>query len=88
MLEFVITDLRHIFCGDRPTRHSPDLHGFDRKEERRDPAANCSSCRHSRWPVILIVFAFAGDTVFRFLGISLPAFRIAGGLLLLLLSMT
>ena len=27
---------------------------------------------------ILIVFAFAGDTVFRFLGISLPAFRIAG----------
>lgn len=36
--------------------------------------------------LILIVFTFAGDTVFRFLGISLPAFRIAGGLLLLLLS--
>jgi multiple antibiotic resistance protein len=36
--------------------------------------------------VILIGFALAGDLLFRFLGISLPAFRIAGGLLLLLLS--
>jgi multiple antibiotic resistance protein len=34
----------------------------------------------------LVVFALAGDALFRFLGISLPAFRIAGGLLLLLLS--
>lgn len=36
--------------------------------------------------VTLVVFALAGDMLFRFLGISLPAFRIAGGLLLLLLS--
>ncbi|MEW5704354.1 MAG: MarC family protein [Pseudomonadota bacterium] len=36
--------------------------------------------------VALLVFALAGDAVFRFLGISLPAFRVAGGLLLLLLS--
>jgi multiple antibiotic resistance protein len=36
--------------------------------------------------VTLVAFAFAGDALFRFLGISLPAFRIAGGLLLLLLS--
>jgi len=32
--------------------------------------------------VILVIFAFAGTSVLHFLGISLPAFRIAGGLLL------
>ncbi len=34
--------------------------------------------------VILIVFALSGQAVLSFLGISLPAFRIAGGLLLFL----
>ena len=43
-------DLRHIFCGDRPTWHSPDLHGLDRKKECRDPTTNCSSRRPSCWP--------------------------------------
>ncbi|MGB3556772.1 MAG: MarC family protein [Jannaschia sp.] len=33
---------------------------------------------------ILIVFALAGEAVLNFLGISMPAFRIAGGLLLFL----
>jgi multiple antibiotic resistance protein len=36
--------------------------------------------------ITLVVLALAGHIVLRFLGISLPAFRIAGGLLLLLLS--
>lgn len=34
----------------------------------------------------LVIFAIVGDAVFHFLGISVPAFQIAGGLLLLLLS--
>ena len=34
--------------------------------------------------LILILFAFAGEAVLNFLGISMPAFRIAGGLLLFL----
>ncbi len=34
----------------------------------------------------LVIFAIAGGAVFHFLGISVPAFQIAGGLLLLLLS--
>ncbi len=36
--------------------------------------------------LILLLFAFAGDLVLRGLGISLAAFRIAGGILLLLIA--
>ena len=37
--------------------------------------------------VILYLFFFAGDAVLHWMGISLPAFRIAGGILLFLLSL-
>lgn len=36
--------------------------------------------------VILLVFYFSGDILLRWMGISLPAFKIAGGVLLLLLA--
>jgi multiple antibiotic resistance protein len=36
--------------------------------------------------IILLVFAFTGDLVLRGLGISIAAFRIAGGILLLLIA--
>lgn len=36
--------------------------------------------------VILVIFALAGESVLHFLGISLPAFRIAGGLLLFMIA--
>ncbi len=36
--------------------------------------------------VILVCFAFAGDALLRYLGISMPAFGIAGGILLFLLA--
>lgn len=35
---------------------------------------------------ILLLFFFTGDSLLKFLGISIPAFRIAGGVLLFLLS--
>jgi MarC family membrane protein len=37
--------------------------------------------------VILLVFALAGDVLLEALGISIPAFRIAGGILLFLLAL-
>ena len=37
--------------------------------------------------VILIVFALAGDTLLALLGIGLPAFRIAGGIMLFLIAL-
>jgi multiple antibiotic resistance protein len=38
--------------------------------------------------VVAVVFAFAGERIFRFLGIALYDFKIAGGLVLLLISLT
>lgn len=37
--------------------------------------------------VVLVLFALVGDLVLKYLGISLPALRIAGGILLLLIAM-
>jgi multiple antibiotic resistance protein len=37
--------------------------------------------------ILLIVFTVTGETVFRFLGISLPAFQLAGSVILLLVAL-
>src|ERR1700681_4459279 len=52
------------------------------KELRRRTATRSISVA----AITLLVIALVGQIVLRFLGIGLPAFRIAGGLLLLLLS--
>ncbi len=36
---------------------------------------------------VAVVFVFAGELIFRFLGITLPDFKIAGGIVLLLVSL-
>ncbi len=54
-------------------------HDMDARTRRRNALyATCFGA------AVLMVFAFAGRSVLDFLGISLPAFRIAGGLLLFL----
>ena len=37
--------------------------------------------------IVLAAFAFAGETIFRLFGITLPAFEIAGGVILLLIGL-
>lgn len=56
--------------------------GFSEKE-KRDSAIRGTALG----AIILFLFALAGDTLLDALGIGLPAFRIAGGLLLFLLAL-
>jgi multiple antibiotic resistance protein len=57
-------------------------HGFSEKRKRE------SAIRGTvLGAIILYLFALAGDVLLEALGIGLPAFRIAGGLLLFLLSL-
>ena len=37
--------------------------------------------------VVLLLFAVAGTTIFKFLGITLPAFQMAGSVVLLLVAL-
>lgn len=37
--------------------------------------------------ILLFVFLFAGDIILKFLGITIPSFRVAGGIILLILSL-
>lgn len=36
---------------------------------------------------LLFIFLFAGDTILKFIGITVPSFRVAGGIILLILSL-
>jgi multiple antibiotic resistance protein len=51
----------------------------DRRRLARRAAITCF--------LVLIAFAFAGSLIFKIFGITLPAFRIAGGLILLLIGL-
>ncbi len=55
----------------------------DSQERRRETALRASVTAFA----VLAVFALAGELVFRLLGISLGAFRVAGGVVLLLLAL-
>jgi multiple antibiotic resistance protein len=55
----------------------------DPAEKRRETALRAAFTAG----IVLATFALAGHWIFRVLGISLPAFRIAGGIVLLLLAL-
>lgn len=54
----------------------------DYKEKRRLALKACLTCF-----VLLTAFALAGSLIFRFFGITLPAFEIAGGIILILMGL-
>ena len=54
----------------------------DSQTRRRMAARACWTCF-----IVLTAFAFAGTAIFKLFGITLPAFEIAGGLILLLIGL-
>jgi multiple antibiotic resistance protein len=80
-LDFAITALVTLFVVVDPVGLAPTFlavtEGLPRRA-RRDVAVRATIIAG----VILVGTALVGDLLFRALGISLPAFRIAGGLLL------
>ena len=56
-------------------------HGDSDEKRRRTARRACITLG-----IVLLVFGFAGEYIFRLFGVTLPAFRIAGGILLLLMA--
>ena len=56
---------------------------------RYDPATRHRMAARACWTcfIVLTAFAFAGTAIFKIFGITLPAFEIAGGLILLLIGL-
>jgi multiple antibiotic resistance protein len=54
--------------------------GADRQRQRRMARRGAMTCF-----IVLVTFALAGKLIFRMFGITLPAFEIAGGVILLLI---
>ncbi len=85
MIEFALTAFVTLFVIFDPVGNVPIFLAITpkaTKEERLRIAARGTLAAGA----ILLVFAFAGDWLLSALGITLPAFRIAGGILLLLLA--
>lgn len=85
MLEFAVTAFTTFFVIIDPIGQVPIFMALTSQQTsavRRRTAARSVVLAG----MILLIFAFVGDVLLRLLGITLPAFRIAGGILLLLVS--
>jgi multiple antibiotic resistance protein len=86
MLEFVFNSLVTLLVVVDPLGLAPIFAALTRgyPEKRKREAAIRGTALGA---IILLLFALAGDVLLEALGISIPAFRIAGGVLLFLLSL-
>jgi multiple antibiotic resistance protein len=86
LASFALVSLSSIFFTVDPLGTVPAFlaMGADENEERTRRIV-----RHASWTCfwILIAFASAGSLIFKLFGITLPAFKIAGGLLLFLIAL-
>ncbi len=86
MLEYAFLTFGSLFAIVDPFAAIPTfiaMTGRDSAEQRRRMARTaCITCAG-----IMSLFAFLGPFIFRLFGITLPAFQIAGGLVLLLSSL-
>jgi multiple antibiotic resistance protein len=86
ILEFSLVSLSSVFFIVDPLAAIPSflvMTADDSENKRRRMA------RQSAWTCFLVlgVFSFAGSLIFKVFGITLPAFKIAGGLILFLVAM-
>ncbi|RYH03206.1 MarC family protein [Salipiger sp. IMCC34102] len=82
-MTFLITAFTTLFVVIDPIGMAPLFvamtQGMNRHQRRAIAIRACVA-----GVVILMIFAFAGEALLEFIGISMPAFRIAGGVLLFL----
>jgi multiple antibiotic resistance protein len=86
VLEFVSNSFVTLLVVVDPLGLAPIFAALTRgytQERKRDPAIRGTILGG----VILFIFALAGDVLLEAMGIGIPAFRIAGGILLFLLSL-
>ena len=83
MLEYAVLTFGSLFAIVDPFAAIPAYLAMTArltgKERRRIARTACVTCA-----LVLALFAALGPAIFRFIGITLPAFQIAGGLILLL----
>jgi multiple antibiotic resistance protein len=86
MLDFALTALASILFVVDPVGAVPGYLAMtegDTAEKRRRTAWKASLAA----AIVLALFAAAGKVVFRFLGLTMPAFQIAGGAILFLVAL-
>src|SRR3954471_22597880 len=84
VLQFSVVAFSSIFFLVDPFAAVPSFLAMTADSE---PAKRRRMARRASWTcfVVLSSFALAGSLIFKFFGITLPAFEIAGGLILLLI---
>lgn len=84
-IRFTLVALSSVFFVVDPFATIPS---FLAMTESYDDARRRATARHAAWTCffVLTIFAFAGSVIFKIFGITLPAFKIAGGLLLFLVA--
>ena len=81
VIQFALLALTSIFFTVNPMASIPS---FLAMGANGNPEHNRTMARRASWTcfLVLIAFAFAGSVIFKLFGITLPAFKIAGGVLL------
>lgn len=86
VLEFSLVTVSSVFFIVDPFAAIP---AFVVMTENDSPAKRIRMARQAAWTCFLVLtaFAFTGSVIFKIFSITLPAFKIAGGLLLLMVAM-
>jgi multiple antibiotic resistance protein len=84
--EFLVLSFASLFAIVSPLSGVP---AFLAMTPHDTPEARCKMARTACWTAlgVLLFFALTGQAIFRFMGIGLPAFQIAGGAFVFLIAL-